>query len=500
MKSKNILFLSLTCLLFTTQLRAQTQGVAYPCVGKGVATTFVSDYHSLGINSSALGWGTGYEGKKFTLGFTEFGMGIYSDALNVGRLKNFSKSLRASLSGDSSAFDLNAQRQAAIDYSTAGVSMFANYNWFGFSFYNEKFGGIAFNVSENYQWYSRLSYRTADFIFNGRLAEYFDSLTVVIAGDTSTIANSINLSPDTLAGVIQGTISVPLKLSDITKGSEIRASWNRHYNFGYGRKIIGKDSVFTLYGGIGGRFIQSVALFNMQSTDDGLYMYSSVTPNFNIDYGPAALTNASAYFEKGKILPKVVGSGYGIDLSASMILFNRLKVAAAVNNIGQVTYNRNVYRVLDTLVTTVTLDGINDYNVTQAVNQLLNQGGIMTLEGQEKYVSKNASDLRIGASFSFGKIASIGFDMVAPFNRENPGSIANPVFSFGGEIRPVRWLSLNAGYFGGGIYKSNVPVGINFIFKDGTYEFGMASYDALSFFLDNSNSLSAAFGFARIRF
>jgi len=491
----------LSILLLSSNLWSQTQGIAYTAVGKGVATTFVTDYHALGINSSALGWGTGYEDKKFTIGLSEFGAGIYSDALNVSRLKNFSKTIRNAISGTTpSQYDLAAQKQAAIDYSTSGISMFANFNWFGFSFYNEKFGGVAVNVSENYRFYSKLSYRTADFIFNGRLAEYFDSLTIVVAGDTSVIANSLNLSQDTLGAVIQGSISVPLMLSDITKGSEIRASWNRHYNFGYGRKILGRDSMFVLYGGIGGRFIQSVAMFNMESTDNGLYMYSSVTPNFNIDYGSAALSNVSAYFEKGKLLPKVVGTGYGLDLSASMIFFDKLKVAAAVNNIGQVTYNRNVYRVLDTLVTDVTLDGINDYNVTQAVNQLLNQGGIMTLEGQEKYTVQNASDIRIGASFSFGKIASVGFDMVAPFNRNTPGSIANPVFSFGGEIRPLPWLHLNAGYFGGGIYKNNIPLGINFSFKEGTYEFGIASYDILSFFMENSNSLSAAFGMARIRF
>ncbi len=494
-------FILLATTFFSVNSWSQTQGVAYTAVGKGVATTFVTDYHALGINNSALGWGTGYQNKKFTIGLTEFGAGIYSDALNVTRLKNFSKSIRDAISGNTpTQYDLAAQKQAAMDYSTAGVNMFANWNWFGFSFYNEKFGGIAVNVSENYRWYSKLSYRTADFIFNGRLAEYFDSLTIVVAGDTSVIANSMNLSQDTLGAVIQGSIAVPLMLSDITKGSEIRATWNRNYNFGYGRKIIGRDSMFVLYGGIGGRFIQSVAMFNMESTDNGLFMYSSVTPNFNIDYGAAALTNASAYFEKGKVLPKVVGSGYGMDFSASMIFFNRLKVAAAVNNIGQVTYNRNVYRVLDTLVTDVTIDGLNDYNVTQAINQLLNQGGIMTLEGQEKYTVQNAADLRIGASFSFGKIASVGFDMVAPFNRDAPGSIANPVFSFGGEIRPLPWLHLNAGYFGGGIYRNNIPLGINFSFKEGTYEFGLASYDILSFFMDKSNSLSAAFGMARIRF
>jgi hypothetical protein len=142
---------------------------------------------------------------------------------------------------------------------------------------------------------------------------------------------------------------------------------------------------------------------------------------------------------------------------------------------------------------------LSDYNVSQSVNQLLNSGGLFSLVGQEKYVLKNASDFRLGASMDFGKVFKFGVDVVAPFDRNNPGSIANPVVSVGGEVR-IKFIALSAGYFGGGIYKNNIPVGINFILKDGTYEFGISSYDALSFFTKNSNSISAAFGFARFRF
>lgn len=480
---------------------SQTQSVAYPCVGKGVATTFVTDYHSLGVNSSALGWGTGYDGKRFTMGMTEFGAGIYSDSMSSDKLKKLYQAVKAQVTGNSpDTINWQEQANAAADYSRAGISMFVNYNWGGFSFQTPKLGGIAFNVRENYQWYSRLNDETTDIIFKGKLANYFDSLTIVMNGDTSRILNSSNLSQDTLNSVILGTMSAPLNLANITKGSEVRAVWNRYYNFGYGRKIFGKDSVFVVYGGIGGRFIQSMAMFNMESNDDGLFMYSSITPNFNIDYGSIASLNPSNFTEKGKLLPKVVGSGYGVDLSASVILFNKLKVAAAVNNIGQVKYTRNVYKVNDTILANVSVNGLSDYNVTQSVNQMLENGGILSLTGQEEYILKNASDFRFGASMQFGKILNVGIDVVAPFNSENPGSIANPVYSVGGEIRPLKWLALSAGYFGGGIYRNNIPVGINFILRDGTYEFGVSSYDALSFFMKNSNSISAAFGFARFRF
>jgi hypothetical protein len=494
--------IGLTIASFTTIVaKAQTQGVAYEAVGKGAATTFVTDYHCLGINNSALGWGTGFKDKQFTMGLTEFGAGVYSDALNVGQLKNLYGSVKdAILNKSNSQFNWQQAQQTAGDYASAGVSMFANYNWFGFAYQNEKFGGIAFNITENYNWNSRLNERTSNLIFNGQFSDYFDSLTIVVNGDTSMIANVGNLSQDTLNAVIQGNISVPLNISAITKGSEIKGVWNRYYNFGYGRKIFGKDSVFVVYGGIGGRFIQSVAMFNMTSDDNGLYMYSSMSPNFNLDYGSIANGNPSASTDKGSLLPKVVGNGFGLDVSASVILFNKLKIAAAINNFGQVTYTRNVYRVNDTLLTSVSLNGLNDYNVTQAVNQMLNDGGILSLQGQEKYTVQNAANFRLGASLDLGNIASIGFDLVAPFDKANPGSIANTVFAFGGDIRPIKWLALSAGYFGGGIYKNNIPLGIRFILKDGAYEFGISSYDALSLFMEKSNSISTSFGFARFRF
>jgi hypothetical protein len=493
-------FLLIASTFFTFSAFTQTQGIAYSAVGKGVATTFVTDYHCLGINTSALGWGTGYSGKFTTIGMTEFGFGVYSDAMNSAKLKKFFGAVKdQALGNNPSPYDWNAQREAVGDYAQTGVSMFLNLNWFGFAYQNEKFGGIAFNVQENYQWYSKFNQQTTDILFRGKFSSYFDSLTIVMNGDTSMISNAANLSADTLNSVILGSISVPLKLSEITNGSEIRSVWNRYYNFGYGRKLFGKDSVFAVYGGVGGRFIQSMAMFNMQSNENGLYMYSSVTPRFNIDYGNVAQSNPSTFVQNGNF-PKSVGNGYGIDLSLSAILFNKLKIAASVNNIGQVVYNRNVYKVNDTLLTSVSVNGLSDYNVTQSINQLLRDGGMLELQGEEKYVLKNAADFRVGASMDFGKIFTLGVDVVAPFDRTRPGSISNPVFSIGGELRPVKWISLSAGYFGGGIYRSNIPVGIKFVLKDGAYEFGVSSYDALSFFLNSSNSLSAAMGVIRVRF
>lgn len=489
----------LVLMLLSTVSYTQTQGISYTAVGRGVATTFVTDYHTLGINSSALGWGNEY-GKRHTTGSTEFNFGIYSDSLNVDKLRSLFKSIRQDVSGKGGTADWETQKQYAQDYLNAGIMMDANYNWLGYSYHNEKFGGIAFNIGEQYSWYSRLNEQTTDLIFEGKLADYFDSLTVVFGTDTSTIYNNGSVSEDTLSAVIQGTITVPLNLSSITSGSEIRFAWNRYYNFGYGRKLFGNDSTFALYAGIGGRFIQSMAMMTLESDGTSVRMYSAFSPNYNIDYGTIAATNPSNYTQMGGFLPKPVGMGYGVDVSASAKLFGILKLAAAINNLGSITYTRNVYRVKDSIVGSMQLNGLESYNVTNSYDQLLQDGGILALEGQEKFAVPNAANFRLGASIDIGKVASIGADFVAPFDRSAPGSLANGVISFGADIKPAKWITISAGYFGGGIYKHNIPVGLNFIMGGGTYEMGISSRDILTFLWDGSNSVSAAFGFARVRF
>lgn len=489
-------------LLISGQQIAQTQNSAYTAIGKGVATTFLTDYQCLGINNSALGWGTGFEGKRFTMGTSEFAFGLSSPTLDKERLKNAYNAIYNQVADkENEDFDYAAQRDAAADYAEAGMAINVNYNWFGASFQSEKFGGIAISVRESYSWYSQLNEQTTDLVFRGRTSNYFDSLQIAMNGDTTTIANSPGLSQDTLNAVFSGKASNPQRLSDITEGSRIKFVWNREYNFGYGRKIFGSDSTFAFYAGVGGRYIQSMAMFDMESNESGLNVRSAVSPFFDINYGQTMGTAPTSGKASSGFLPNAVGQGYGVDLSASVIMFGKLRLAASVNNIGSVTYNREVYSVRDTLLREMSLAGLDDANISESMNQMTEDGGLLTLEGKEEFVVTNPANFRMGGSIElFKKKLHVGFDVVAPFNKDHPGSLQNAIVSVGGDIRPVKWLQLSAGYYGGGVYQHNIPVGINFILGGGTYEVGISSQDALSFFLNDANSISTAFGFARFRF
>jgi hypothetical protein len=344
-----------------------------------------------------------------------------------------------------------------------------------------------------------LSTNATDLIINGKISNLLDSLDVKIGGVTTRIPNSTSISSDTLQAVVSGTMAIPMHLSSLLQGSSIKMIWNRSYSLGYGRKVFGINNFVDIYAGIGGRIIKSMAMFDLDATSSGIDLHSSLSSIFTINYQTAlASVNSLKKYTGG--IPPAVGSGYGIDLSVSAIFWNKLKVALAINNIGSVTYNRNVYRVKDTLIGNVAIHSLNDYNLTKSINQLLSQGGLLTLVGEEKYTLSNAATFRFGSSFHIKQHFGIGFDLVAPFNSDNPGSIKNTVVSFGGDLRIVKWLQLSCGYFGGGIYKNNMPVGVNFILRDGGYEFGFSSRDALSFFQKDGHSLSFAMGFARVRF
>lgn len=488
-------FVICVALLSSSYVFSQTQGIAYTAVGKGVATTFVTDYHALGINPSALGWTPLYDDKRFTLGMTEFSAGISSPALDKDRLKNAFQAIRNQIGGKSGNFDWNQQRNAAADYAESGMNINASYNWFGASFQHDVAGGFAISINESFNWFSQLNDQTTDLVFRGRLSSVFDSLTIAMNGDTTMIANTGNLSEDTLRSVIAGNISSPLLVSELTNGSRIKFSWNRYFNFGYGRKIFGDPEQFALYGGVGARYIQAIGMFDLSSQDDGLRARTAMSPFFGIDFG------AGSEKSNDKFMPQTIGQGYGIDISASVIMFGSLRLAASVNNIGAVTYKRNVYSVKDTLVGSYSLPGLDDANMMQSIDQLSEGENFLRFEGEEKIVVNNAATFRLGGSLAlFEEKLHVGVDFVAPFNREQPGSLQNAIFSVGGDVRPVKWLQLSLGYFGGGVYAHNMPIGINFILGGGTYEFGISSQDAISFFKKDANSLSMAMGIARFRF
>lgn len=493
---KKIVILSL--LIISSISMAQTEYIAYPSAGKGVASTFVTDYHALGINPANLGW-QAYSDKKITTGTTEFGLSVYSSALKKQDLRD--NILGVIKSGSLDTLSTDQKIQAAKDFGGSDFAFNFDNNIFGFSYQSPKFGGIAVSIRTRASWNSNFSSDFSKILFQGQEASYFDSLVYFNGIDTVTVANTGTYG-DSTGAVLSGQASIPLNLSQLLDGTYLRLSWNREYHIGYGRKILDLDSNLIVYAGVGAKYIQGIAYFDLSSENGELKMVSAMSPGFDINYGLAALTNPSALPAGGaqNFFKSSVGEGWGFDVGANVLLFKKLHLAASVTNIGQMTYTGNVYEAVDTLVVDFSNAGLADMNVTNSVPEMLEESGLLKIRGKESFTVSLPGTFRMGGSIELGKIAHLGIDMVAPFNKV-PGSFNGFAWGMGGDIKLANGaVTLMTGITGGGGYDLQMPIGINFALKGGTYEFGVSSRDAVTFFKDNAPTLSLAMGFARIRF
>lgn len=478
---------------------SQNEFIAYPATGKGVASTFVTDYHALGINPANLGWKR-YDNKQVTMGTSEFGVSMYSASLAKSDLRESIWGVIRSGSLDS------LSDQEKIDAAQGFADDFAfnfDYNMFGIAFQNEKFGGVAFSLRSRTTWSSGLSDQLSGMLFQGEEFDYFDQYNYFDGTDTVLIPKDSTLSPAQQQNIIGGHASVPFRISDILGDTYLRLSMTREYHLGYGRKILNKDSVFTLYAGVGAKFIEGIAMMDMGVNEAGDFqMFSAFSPSFDLQYSPtAAAGNPSALAgDPSNFWRKSVGRGFGLDFGVNAELFNVLHLAASVTNIGTMTWDGNVYSAGDSLVVNYYQDGLDDMNIANAVPELIEESGLLQVSGESEYQMTLPGTLRFGASIELGKIAEIGGEMIAPFN-DVPGSINGFAWGLGGDLKLVKGkVNLMAGVTGGGSYDIQVPLGINFVLGGGTYEFGVASRDAVTFFTQNKPTISAAFGFARVRF
>ena len=488
-------------LLFTvsiTAIYAQNEYIAYPATGKGVSSTFVTDYHCLGINPANLGW-QAYDNKSVTMGSSEFGMSIYSESLAKQDLRDNIWSAARIGSLDSLTYE---EKVSAAQGFASDFAFNWDYNMFGFSYQNEKFGGIAVSIRSRASWASSFDQSFSDILFQGKFAGYFDSLNYYNGTDTVRIENYGNMSSDSSGNVISGHASVPLNISDILGDSYVRLSLNREYHIGYGRKLFGKDTSFALYAGVGAKYIQGIAMMNLTSDGSTYSMISAFSPGFDLDYGAVASGNPSAIAgEAQNFWRSPVGQGFGFDFGVSARLFSKLHIAASVTNIGSMTYTGNVYEGVDTLVVNYSSEGIENMNIANSVPEMVEETGFFKLRGVEETTIKLPGTLRMGASLELGNIAHVGVDLVTPFDRELPGSVNGFAWGIGGDVKLAGGkVFLMTGVTGGGGYDIQMPVGINFVLGGGAYEAGIASRDAITFFTQNSPTISAAMGFARVRF
>lgn len=482
---------------------SQSEGSVFTATGRGVATTFVTDYQACGINPANLGWNWRYTDKKFAMGYLESSYSLYSEALRKQELRGVISEV---FSGNYKKLSYQQKVDAAKDFVETGLALNVDLGSFGFAYSGKKFGGIAFKINDRFQYYSQFGKDASNLLFMGKTSNYFDSLLVfnTVLNDTVSIANYNNINPDSLQFIISGYTTAPKAISKIFNNSQIRVSWIREYNLSYGRRIVG-DTAFAIYGGVGFKFFQGMAMMDLKSENEKMEAFSSLSPIFDVDYGKAAQT--ANQIKQSGVFPKPVGTGFGLDFGLNAVLFTKLKLGFSFINMGSITWKGNVYTIKDTLLFNTTNAGLNNYNIPAQLKDIIGSKGLLELKGVRERTVKLPGMIRAGASYAFSRRAEIGFDAVIPIT-DVPGSYKKPIISLGGDIMPLEWLKLQMGFVTGGNYdfKSGgnfdfqIPCGLIISLPDGSWEAGIASRDAITFFVQKGPTLSMSMGFMRFRF
>ena len=465
------------CTLFAfsfSLLSAQTEISAFNATGGGYSTTFLTDYQCLGVNPANLGWTR--NDHKVNLGIGEGTVYLYSEPLTRTEVIN-------DLFDNDDWLDLQGKKDAAKKFTDARLLGIGAWTWIGFSYQDDKIGGIAFNVRERLMWNSVLNDKAASFLFTGWRDPYFDQKITDLYGDT-----------------IEGIASNSQYASTVYKGTDQHMLHIREFNLGYGRKLLEIDDDVTWYGGFTVKYLLGYAGVQYYQDESGdLIGWSALSPVYDVDYGeptPSAVTGSGM---------KKVGSGFGFDIGTTF-QYKDLKVGIAVNDIGSINWNGNVYQGNDVRVYSIETDGMNNYNIFE-------QGELIVSDnhpddpnewtGLENKKVKLPMNLRGGASYRILEGLEVGVDLYMPLGDKVPGYYDQAIFGLGTHYDPAPWIQLSLGVVTGGNFGVNVPLGVTFIPVNNekrTWSLGLGTGDLTTWFSDADPNVSLCFGMLRFSF
>lgn len=474
-------------LLPTACVLGQAELSVFTTTGRGAATTFVTDYQAVGVDPANLGRPDRYRDKHIAFGLAEGAFSVHAGALTKAELREHF--LRADR-----LFAHDEKMDAARRIADAPFALNVDLMLAGVSYRSDALGGFGFLVRDHAQWTSTFSPLAAELLFLGSSAAYFDQ---VVLSNGDTIPNNGDLPETTIARIVAGLSTDPQRFSSLLDGTHIAMEWHREFNLSYGRAIAHTDAV-DLYAGAGVKYLLGIGIVDVAAEGGGFTAFSSLSPYFDVDYGTAGMGSTTRVTGRDAVLPKAVGRGFGIDLGLSATVHQRVKLGVAVTDLGAITWTGNVYTANDAFLTDLTTDGLENYDVFHGIDDFVSDSGIITWQGERRRTVALPSTLRVGASYRLGELAEVGVDVVAPLN-DAPGNPEKALLAIGGDIRPLPWLQVSAGIATGGGYDTRVPVGIVLDPFRGTWEFGVATRDAITFFSDTDPTLSLCAGFLRFR-
>lgn len=273
--------------------------------------------------------------------------------------------------------------------------------------------------------------------------------------------------------------------------------WYREFNFSYGRIILNSDN-FKLYGGIGIKYIEGYSMFNYSYSSDGVIKaFSALNPVLGVDYdssSPSTINNSDY---------QSIGQGWGFDIGFSALLYNKLRLAVSVTDIGSIKWDGNVYEGENAALSTIESAGIDNYNILELQNnEIFNSLKFGSWDGLENKTTKLPMNVRAGAAYLLNDKFEFGTEFYIPTN-DVPGAVDKMIFGLGTRIMPVKWFRVSAGLVTGGDTGTDIPMGISFFpFNNDSFswELGFAVSDITSYFKQDKPTVSLAFGLLRFSF
>ncbi len=471
---KNVLFViitSLLCLLSPIAF-SQLEYGAFNATGASYSVSSLTDYQSLGINPANLGWKRNIN--DFNLGFLEIGASLYSEPLNKKQIFN-------DLFNKSDQFQNQAERNEAIsNFTDARLWGSQSLTLIGFSYQDDKFGGIAFTIREQLRWNSMLNGQASEFLFEGYNAPYFDIDSIAPDGDTIGIASNPELAS---------------KLYHPTDMSHI---FYTEYVIGYGRKLFEKEN-FTFYAGVDIKYLQGYGMIQYYNPNNNEVVgYQALCPAYGVEWDkptPSAMSGSGL---------KTAGTGFGFDIGLSFLIYKKVKVAFALNDIGSIKWDGNVYEGSNADIRIMESNGLNSYDIFRESGGIISDNS--NLGEWEGLADKKVSlpmHMRFGAQYSIIDKVEVGVEWYQPLKKDVPGSYEKSIVSVGAKYDPANWVQISAGGTFGGYAGFNLPFGLLFkpVNKESsTWELGVATRDFISLFKNDNPTVSIAFGFLRFSF
>ncbi|WP_146201602.1 DUF5723 family protein [Sediminitomix flava] len=518
-----ILLLLLIIFFHSTKTKAQ-EGTSYAISGRGgVATTFATDYQSLGINPANLGIRKSFRDPKITIGSMETSLTFFAEALNRQDLYN------SVFKPANSQFTYEDKVKAVDAFSNTDYSVNANILLFGTSIsLPKKWGGIGFGIKDRITTYINISENATELAFLGAAAQFFPELElssgeVIDNPRFSGNSSAPQLTNEQFESIVRSGYGLtnnnspitPLTYGEVLDGSHISANWYREFNLSYGVQLI--DSYdFELYIGSGVRYLMGLMMLDIKAENNELTRnYMAFSPSFGIQFGNDSgnVTGIALNPEENKTIPQLlanptpIGGGIGLDFGIQMRIFRNLSLGASITNLGEITWDADVrqFNASGTLQQFIGL-GYNNYNLLVTDGDFGFGGDSESFEtqpfDQKTLTIQLPTMLRFGLSYEFFRLYHIGMDVILPQN-DAPGNLAAPYYAIGGDFRPSKIWKLSTGVNWGGNNgaKINLPLGITYIGRKGLYEAGIATQDISTYIADlgNGSTFSLAFGFFRLK-